>query len=234
MSLMMQWRHDPKRLDLGKTDQVLFAFQCDWRKGHLFMQGKQNWGGAETRLFLLPSGELEQGLTYPPDPGCTVFPEARVQGYDCLQQSAAGNRTFLGGAPQRLRTETIEVPQGIQFLGQISSQLCFDEPLPDGVRQNNVHPWPRFHGRFDASATGFGGSSSWACPLLEAWHSWSSGAGYLFLQSSGDREGMILWQWTDVMSALAPPSDSFAGLGVVLSEEQRQQSLMASHMLMPE
>lgn len=34
MTLLLQWRHHPERLDLGCADGVLLVFQCDWRRFH--------------------------------------------------------------------------------------------------------------------------------------------------------------------------------------------------------
>lgn len=107
-------------------------------------------------MFVLSAADFGEGLTYPPEPGATVASEARVRAWDRLDDSAVKAGTILGGTVEWL-TESVEVPAGFKFLAQISTRLNFRGPLPDGVRQNNVSPWPRFHGRFDAPATGSGG-----------------------------------------------------------------------------
>lgn len=231
MTLLLQWRHHPERLDLGCADGVLLVFQCDWRQIHTYIaegSDEKSWINYETRVFVLSAAELGEGLTYPPEPGATVFPEARVQSWDRLDDSAVKAGTILGGTVEWL-TESVEVPAGFKFLAQISTRLNFRGPLPDGVRQNNVSPWPRFHGRFDAPATGSGGKDSWSCCLLESWHSWSSGQGYLFLETK-QSQGALLWQWTDVRSASAPQLSGFAGLGVTLTEQDLEKSLIMSQM----
>lgn len=214
MNHLLQLQHHPQRLDLGRKDGVLLGFQCT-QMVHYTPENQPRYRGMETLLLVLPQSELGQGQTYPPAPGASVFPEARVGGW--VEQTPAAARpeeaplqTLLGN-PLVWLTEPLEVPAGYRFLGQLNPRLRFSGPLAQGVRVDNCVPWPRFHGRFDAPASGWPERDGWGCFLFELWHSWGNGLGYLFLDERG--RGLVAWQWPDVMSAQAPRLPSpFLGL----------------------
>ena len=79
LRLLLQLRHDPLRLNLGREGRALFAFQCDEVTCHLFGTGAKEGGDL---AIVLESSELVDGLPIPPPALTRWFVPVHVIGWD--------------------------------------------------------------------------------------------------------------------------------------------------------
>lgn len=138
-SLLAQFVHNEERLNLGRTDRVLFVFQCNYAPGDC-----ETWDGCSgaNSCFVLEVEELTDKLTESPSSDLSVETEARVQEWirkveDLEQASLASpykpNPTFstkLGGLPNFIQSEEEAPSDGYRFIGQLDNIYNFYSELP--------------------------------------------------------------------------------------------------------
>ena len=144
MSLLAQFAHHPKVLDLGREGRVLQVFMCNQPGTHLC----ETWdpiAGANA-CFILEPEELEQTLSHVPDDIQSIEPESRIIGWEIydddisVEQSRAfykyddyfgledkilesiSEATRLGSVPFWIQGPDQSLPIDMyRFVGQLSS-----------------------------------------------------------------------------------------------------------------
>ena len=199
-SLLAQFIHDPRRLDLGRSGRVLSIFQCNHDPG---MCSTWEGGSGANACFVTESEDLIAGLTPLPSDSPLVEREARVTEWiernDGITEGQAAQffswtefsqlpeseiakvtmSTRLGGVPSWIQSPDEAPKDGWRFIGQLDSTYSFLNPptisVP-GINEDTEHWEGRSH---YCAGPNFG----------------DGGIAYLFLRgTSAAPEGWFFWQ----------------------------------------
>jgi hypothetical protein len=199
-SLLAQFVHDPKRLDLGRPGRVMSVFQCNHDPG---MCSTWEGGSGANACFVTEPEDMIAGLAPLPSDSPIVEREARISGWlerdDGISKAEAAHffseahflqlpeseiakatmSTKLGGVPHWIQSPDEAPKDGWQFIGQLDSTYSFlDAPT---VRAPGViEDMERWEGRSHYSqGPNFG----------------DGGIAYLFLRNTSTApDGWIFWQ----------------------------------------
>lgn len=124
-SFLAQLRHHSRRLNLGRKDRVLLAFQCDTAET---CPNYEADSGANAVLFM-DAHELQDRPTPPPHPEMAVYTEARVLEWKERSRLSNTETTLTGGEPHWFQMEE-DPPPPWRFALQMQFSYSFKGRAP--------------------------------------------------------------------------------------------------------